>query len=468
MLVRDEPDRPSTAARAVAGTGARFAYPSGHRRRRSGREHRGGGGGRRHPAGPGRCRRRLLALGRGAGRGAAGGARDGRAAPQRGAAAGRSRRSAAGHRGPGRAGAGARHRRDRPGHLPHRRGRARGAGAQLPRAHPDRQGRRPAAGHPRPRRARRRAAGAGRGRRAGHRGAALFLRRRELRGRVRQAGVRALLRRYRHLQERPEPARRGRRDPARPDPRGDRRTVPDPDALPGQAERLVPDPADGTGVGRHQGRGAGCLVRGHFRDRGTGLRKLERVSRLLGPAEIRELATRLRVRPTKTLGQNFVHDPNTVRRIVATAALQPDDVVVEVGPGLGSLTLGLLPAAAHVYAVEIDPTLAGQLPETVKDRAPAYVDRLTVLERDALRPTGAEVTGTTALVANLPYNVAVPVVLHLLATVPTIRHGLVMVQKEVADRLTAGPGSKVYGAPSAKLAWYATARSAGKVPPNVF
>jgi len=192
------------------------------------------------------------------------------------------------------------------------------------------------------------------------------------------------------------------------------------------------------------------------------------VSRLLGPAEIRELATRLRVRPTKTLGQNFVHDPNTVRRIVATAALQPDDVVVEVGPGLGSLTLGLLPAAAHVYAVEIDPTLAGQLPETVKDRAPAYADRLTVLERDALRLTGAEVTGTTALVANLPYNVAVPVVLHLLATVPTIRHGLVMVQKEVADRLTAGPGSKVYGAPSAKLAWYATARNAGKVPPNVF
>jgi 16S rRNA (adenine1518-N6/adenine1519-N6)-dimethyltransferase len=192
------------------------------------------------------------------------------------------------------------------------------------------------------------------------------------------------------------------------------------------------------------------------------------VTRLLGPAEVRELASRLGVRPTKALGQNFVHDPNTVRRIVSAAALAEDDVVVEVGPGLGSLTLGLLPVASHVYAVEVDPVLAAALPETVKDRAPEYAERLTVIERDALRLVPSDVDGATALVANLPYNVAVPVVLHLLGTVPTLRHGLVMVQKEVADRLTAGPGSKVYGVPSAKLAWYATARQAGKVPPNVF
>ena len=196
---------------------------------------------------------------------------------------------------------------------------------------------------------------------------------------------------------------------------------------------------------------------------------------LLGPAEIRELANRLSVTPTKTLGQNFVHDPNTVRRIVRAAELDPADVVVEVGPGLGSLTLGLLPAVAHVYAVEIDPVLARQLPITVEEREPEYIGRLTVLERDALKLTGDELhpggpaTGEpTALVANLPYNVAVPVVLHLLALLPSLRHGLVMVQKEVADRLTAGPGSRTYGVPSAKLAWYAAAGTAGRVPPSVF
>jgi len=192
------------------------------------------------------------------------------------------------------------------------------------------------------------------------------------------------------------------------------------------------------------------------------------VTGLLGPAEIRDLATRLGVRPTKSLGQNFVHDPNTVRRIVAAASLDPADDVLEVGPGLGSLTLGLLPAVAHVYAVEVDPTLAAQLPETVKEKVPEHAGRLTVLHRDALRLTAEEVAGATALVANLPYNVAVPVVLHLLATVPTLRHGLVMVQKEVADRLIAGPGSKVYGGPSVKLAWFARVRSAGRVAPSVF
>ena len=184
---------------------------------------------------------------------------------------------------------------------------------------------------------------------------------------------------------------------------------------------------------------------------------------LLGPAEIRELAARLGVAPTKKLGQNFLHDPNTIRRIVAAAGLRPDDVALEVGPGLGSLTLGLVDAVRHVHAVEIDPKLAAALAETVK--AP----HLTVHAADALRVrAGAFDPPPTMLVANLPYNVAVPVVLHLLAELPTLRGGLVMVQKEVADRLTAGPGSKVYGVPSVKLAWYADARPAGRVPPAVF
>ncbi|MER7009075.1 16S rRNA (adenine(1518)-N(6)/adenine(1519)-N(6))-dimethyltransferase RsmA [Dactylosporangium sp. NPDC000555] len=188
---------------------------------------------------------------------------------------------------------------------------------------------------------------------------------------------------------------------------------------------------------------------------------------LLGPADVRQLAERLGIRPTKQLGQNFVHDPNTVRRIVRAAELVPDDVVLEVGPGLGSLTLALLEHGNPVCAVEIDPPLAEALPETVGKYAPEHADRLTVVAGDALR---VDLGGLrpTALVANLPYNVAVPVVLHLLATVPTLRRGLVMVQKEVADRLTAGPGSRTYGIPSVKLAWYATARQAGRVPASVF
>jgi 16S rRNA (adenine1518-N6/adenine1519-N6)-dimethyltransferase len=188
---------------------------------------------------------------------------------------------------------------------------------------------------------------------------------------------------------------------------------------------------------------------------------------LLSPADVRALATRLGVRPTKALGQNFVHDPNTVRRIVRAADLDPTDVAVEVGPGLGSLTLALLPEVAAVHAVEIDPILAAALPETVAAHAPDHLARLHVHNEDAMR-LGALTPAPTALVANLPYNVAVPVVLHLLATQPTLRRGLVMVQKEVADRLVAGPGSKTYGIPSVKLAWYASARNAGKVPPNVF
>jgi 16S rRNA (adenine1518-N6/adenine1519-N6)-dimethyltransferase len=194
------------------------------------------------------------------------------------------------------------------------------------------------------------------------------------------------------------------------------------------------------------------------------------VTGLLGPAEIRDLAARHGVTPTKRLGQNFVHDPNTVRRIVVAAGLTPDDVVVEVGPGLGSLTLALLPVARHVHAVELDRALAAALPLTVAAYAGEAAGKLTVHHADALRITAADLgePAPTGLVANLPYNVAVPVVLYLLAELPTLRHGLVMVQKEVADRLVAGPGSKVYGVPSVKLAWYAEARAAGRVPPNVF
>ena len=194
------------------------------------------------------------------------------------------------------------------------------------------------------------------------------------------------------------------------------------------------------------------------------------VSPALGPSEIRELARRLGVRPSKRLGQNFVTDAGTVRRIVSLAALQPDDVVLEVGPGFGSLTLGLLPAARQVTAIEVDPSLAAALPVTVAAHAPSFTQRLAVLSADALRVGAGELPGDppTALVANLPYNVAVPVVLHLLAELPTLRRGLVMVQAEVADRMTAPPGSRVYGVPSVKLAWYADSRRAGPVPRTVF
>ncbi|MFP5022475.1 16S rRNA (adenine(1518)-N(6)/adenine(1519)-N(6))-dimethyltransferase RsmA [Pseudonocardia phyllosphaerae] len=199
-------------------------------------------------------------------------------------------------------------------------------------------------------------------------------------------------------------------------------------------------------------------------------------ARLLGAADVRALAERLGLRPTKKLGQNFVHDANTVRRIVKAAGVGPDDVVVEVGPGLGSLTLALLPAAARVHAVEIDPALAGLLPATVAERAPDLADRLTVTGADALRVTAGRLAADagegaaepTAIVANLPYNVGVPVLLHLLAELPGLERGLVMVQAEVADRLAARPGTKEYGAPSAKLAWYADARRAGPVPRGVF
>ncbi|RJQ88426.1 16S rRNA (adenine(1518)-N(6)/adenine(1519)-N(6))-dimethyltransferase RsmA [Amycolatopsis panacis] len=190
---------------------------------------------------------------------------------------------------------------------------------------------------------------------------------------------------------------------------------------------------------------------------------------LLGAAEIRGLADELDVRPTKKLGQNFVHDPNTVRRIVELGGVRPGDVVLEVGPGLGSLTLGLLSAGAQVVAVEIDPVLAARLPQTAAERAPEAAERLSVVGADALRVRAADLPAEpVSLVANLPYNVAVPVVLHLLAELPSLRRGLVMVQTEVADRMAAGPGSRTYGVPSVKLAWYGPARKVAPVPRNVF
>jgi 16S rRNA (adenine1518-N6/adenine1519-N6)-dimethyltransferase len=250
---------------------------------------------------------------------------------------------------------------------------------------------------------------------------------------------------------------------------------------------------------------------------------------LLGPADVRRLAGHLGVRPTKVLGQNFMHDANTVRRIARLAEVGPDDVVLEVGPGLGSLTLALLETGARVVAVEIDPVLAGALGEIVGQRAPSRADRLTIVTGDALQVTASQLTGgagtattgmapagpavpavpavpagpagpavpavpavpagpavpavpagpavpavpavpvpPSALVANLPYNVAVPIVLTLLERLPSLRRGLVLVQAEVADRLAAGPGEPAYGVPSVKVAWYAEARRAGAVPRSVF
>jgi 16S rRNA (adenine1518-N6/adenine1519-N6)-dimethyltransferase len=189
---------------------------------------------------------------------------------------------------------------------------------------------------------------------------------------------------------------------------------------------------------------------------------------LLGPADVRELAAALGVRPTKQRGQNFVIDANTVRRIVRTAGVRPDDTVVEVGPGLGSLTLALLEAAAHVTAIEIDDVLAAALPATVAARLPARAERFDLVHSDAMAVTELPGPPPTALVANLPYNVAVPVLLHMLATFPGIERTLVMVQSEVADRLAAGPGNKVYGVPSVKANWYADVKRAGAIGRSVF
>lgn len=189
---------------------------------------------------------------------------------------------------------------------------------------------------------------------------------------------------------------------------------------------------------------------------------------LLDARSVRELAAKLELRPTKQRGQNFVIDGNTVRRIVKAAELSGDDVALEIGPGLGSLSLGLLEVARHVTVVEIEDSLAAQLPLTVAERMPGRADRLDVVHADALRVTELPGPAPTTVVANLPYNVSVPVLLHLLATFPSLQRGLVMVQLEVADRLVATPGSKTYGVPSVKLAWWCEARRVGTVPPSVF
>ena len=202
---------------------------------------------------------------------------------------------------------------------------------------------------------------------------------------------------------------------------------------------------------------------------------------LLGPVDIRELATALGVRPTKVWGQNFVHDAGTVRRIVRDAGVQPGDSVLEVGPGLGSLTLALLEAGAKVSAVEIDSVLAAALPVTVGSRMPDCAGDFAVARMDAMAVTGPAdlavpptmagdvvVYEPTALVANLPYNVAVPVILTLLEVLPSLQSVLVMVQAEVADRLAAPPGSRTYGVPSVKAAWYGDTARGAKVSRNVF
>lgn len=191
--------------------------------------------------------------------------------------------------------------------------------------------------------------------------------------------------------------------------------------------------------------------------------------RLLGRTEIRHLAKELDFRPRKSLGQHFVHDANTVRRVVSTAGINRHDHVLEVGPGLGSLTLGLLDKGASVTAVEVDPVLAERLPKTIADHSHSEIQRLTVHNHDILTLTRADLDSPpTAVVANLPYNIAVPALLHLLAEFESIRVVMVMVQAEVAERLAAEPGSKNYGVPSVKVRFFGQVRRCGMVSPTVF
>ena len=188
---------------------------------------------------------------------------------------------------------------------------------------------------------------------------------------------------------------------------------------------------------------------------------------LLGVGDVRRLAADIGLRPTKQRGQNFVIDANTVRRIVRTSGVGADDIVVEIGPGLGSLTLELLATSGRVIAVEIDPVLAEQLPKTVAEFAPDVASNLDLIHADAMRVDSLP-TAPTALVANLPYNVSVPVLLHFLERFESLRSGLVMVQAEVAHRLAAAPGSRTYGIPSLKAAWWADVQLAGNIGRSVF
>jgi len=187
---------------------------------------------------------------------------------------------------------------------------------------------------------------------------------------------------------------------------------------------------------------------------------------LLGAAEIRELAQELGIKPTKSLGQNFVIDANVCRKIVRTAGVTSSDIALEIGPGLGSLTLALLEEASEVIAVEIDERLAIRLPQTVEQHNQSSA-QFSVIHQDALTLKTLSVA-PTVLVANLPYNVSVPVLLHLLEIFPTLKSGVVMVQAEVADRLAAKPGTKEYGIPSVKAAWWADLQGAGSISRSVF
>lgn len=190
-------------------------------------------------------------------------------------------------------------------------------------------------------------------------------------------------------------------------------------------------------------------------------------NQLLNPTEIRELAAKLGLKPTKKLGQNFVIDQNTVEKIVRTSNVSKDSIVLEVGPGLGSLTLALMATGAKVIAVEIDERLAQLLPNTAKAKGFGE-SQLIVIKKDALEISKNDVNNPDVLVANLPYNVSVPVIIHILETFPSIKNYLVMVQSEVADRLAASPGSRTYGSPSVKLQWYAEVSKAGSISRNVF
>ena len=195
-------------------------------------------------------------------------------------------------------------------------------------------------------------------------------------------------------------------------------------------------------------------------------------SALLGPVEVRELAERLDVSPTKKLGQNFVIDPNTVRKIVRLAGVEAGESVIEIGPGLGSLTLGITEAGADVTAIEIDARLAAELPNTIAAMQPDAASRFRVIHTDALELSAEHLSALpaqpTGLVANLPYNVSVPILMHLLELIPELQRGLVMVQAEVGYRIAAGPGSKEYGSPSAKAAWYGDWGIAGTVSRRIF
>ncbi len=190
------------------------------------------------------------------------------------------------------------------------------------------------------------------------------------------------------------------------------------------------------------------------------------MSNLLGAAEIREIAERIGLRPTKKLGQNFVVDANTCRKIVKSADVGPTDIALEIGPGLGSLTLAMLESASEVIAIEIDDRLAAELPETAQ-RHGLDASKLTIINQDAMGVTTLP-KEPTVLVANLPYNVSVPVLLRFLELFPTLRSGVVMVQSEVADRLVAKPNSKTYGSPSVKATWWADLSSAGTVSRSIF